>query len=345
MAIKEVLKELCLATAPSGAEADIYPLCERSMGAYGNCTTDARGNFLCTKEGEGTHFLLDAHLDQIGFIVTSIEEGGFLKVAKAGGMDRRVAPSHEVIVLAEEPFFGVIGCKPPHLTEESERKKAPKIEELFIDTGLSEEALKARVCIGDRVIYRPHFEELLGDTVTGTSVDDRAGMAIIIRVMELLKANASDSKVTAVFSVQEEVNGKGAGNASYYTQADEAVVVDVSFASQPEVAASKKSATMPMGGGAFIGFAPILNRDISKGFVRVATEKGIPFRVEAMGGRTGTNADEVASVGIGTKTVTISPPIRNMHTPVEVVSLGDLENCARLIAAYILQKEGKSCIF
>ena len=105
-----------------------------------------------------------------------------------------------------------------------------------------------------------------------------------------------------------------------------------------------KNATMPLGGGAFIGTAPILSKQMTDDFIAVAKKENIPYRVEVMGGRTGTNADEIASVGYGTKTITVSPPIRNMHTDVEVVHLEDLEQCARLIAAYILSKEGKACV-
>ena len=341
MEITRILKELCLVGAPSGFESEIVELSKKYMNAFGECKVDNRGNFICTKKGEGLHFLLDAHMDQIGFVVTSIEDGGFLRVSKVGGIDRRIAPSQEVVVLGKEKVYGVIGCKPPHLTDESEKDKAPKFEDLFIDTGLDKESLCEKVEIGDFVVFKPYFEKLLGSNFTGTAIDDRAGMAIIIRAMEILNERGSKSAVTAVFSVQEEVNGKGAGNASFYAEADEAIAVDVSFASQPEVSGSKKNATMPLGGGAFIGFAPILDRSISKGFVNTAKRKNIPYSVEVMGGRTGTNADEIVTAKLGTKTVTISPPIRNMHTTVEIVNGDDLENCARLIAEYILSNEEK----
>ena len=341
MNITDILKELCLVGAPSGLESEIVEISEKFMKGFGECRVDNRGNFICSKKGEGLHFLLDAHMDQIGFAVTSIEDGGFLRVAKVGGIDRRIAPSQEVIILGKEKLFGVIGCKPPHITDESEKDKASKIEDLFVDTCLDKESLAQKVEIGDYVVFKPYFKKLLGSNFTGTAIDDRAGMAIIIKAMEILKQRGSKSTITAVFSVQEEVNGKGAENASFYAEADEAIAVDVSFASQPEIAASKKNSTMPLGGGAFIGFSPILDREISKAFVKTAKQIGIPYSAEVMGGATGTNADEIAKAKFGTKTVTVSPPIRNMHTTVETVNSSDLENCARLIAEYILSKEAK----
>lgn len=341
MEIKEILKKFCLVSAVSGGESEIYKTAAEIMQPFGECKTDKRGNFICEKNGDGRHYLLDAHMDQIGFAVTEICENGFLKVAKVGGIDRRVLPSQEVIVLGKEPVFGIICCKPPHLSDEKEKNKAPKIEDIAIDTGLSGEKLSELVSLGDRVVFNPYFGELLNGRVTGTSIDDRAGMAIIARSMELLKDKNCKSKITAVFSVQEEVNGKGAINASFACEADEAIAVDVSFASQPEVSAAHKNSTMPLGGGVFIGAAPILSTQMTKGFINTAEKNNIKYEVEVMGGRTGTNADEIAIAKFGTKTITLSPPIRNMHTPVEVADLSDLEAVAELIAAYILEREGE----
>ncbi|MBR0414143.1 MAG: M42 family peptidase [Clostridia bacterium] len=341
MELKEVLKKLCLCAAPAGAESEIYRTAKELMEPYGTCRTDKRGNFICTKEGSGTHFLLDAHMDQIGLAVTSIEEGGFLKFGKVGGMDRRVLPGSEMLVLGTEPLYGIVSTKPPHLVEESEQKKAPKFEDMAMDTGLSREALLKKVSLGDKVVYKPYFGELLGENVTATALDDRAGMAIIFRTMEILKTAGSTAAVSAVFSVGEEVGGKGADNASFACEADEAIAIDVSFASQKEVADKRQNSTMPLGGGAFIGVAPILCKEMTDGLIACAEKHNIDYRIEVMSGKTGTNADGIAAAKYGTKTAMVSPPIRNMHTPVEIANLNDLEQCAQLIAHYILSKEGK----
>ena len=341
MEIKEVLKQFCLCSSASGEEQEITAKAYEIMEPFGVCKTDLRGNFFCCKEGVGKHYLLDAHMDQIGFAVTEICDGGFLKVAKVGGVDFRVTPSQEVTVLGKEKVYGVIGAKPPHLTGSKEENCAPKAEDIAVDTGLSKEQLEKTVSLGDRVVFKPFFAELGGSVVTGTSVDDRAGMAIIARTMEILKEKGSNSKVTALFSVQEEVGNQGADNASYRVQADEAIAVDVSFAFQPEVPSDKLSCTMPMGGGAFIGIAPILDREMFEKFKDVAEKNSIKYEVEVMGGRTGTNADGIATAKLGTKTITLSPPIRNMHTPVEVADVNDLESIAQLIALYILNEEAQ----
>ena len=339
MELKEILKQFCLCSSGSGDEQAISAKAYEIMSPFGECETDPRGNFLCRKSGKGKHYLLDAHMDQIGFTVTEICEGGFLKVAKVGGVDYRVLPSQEVVVLGSEPLFGIIGAKPPHLTSNKEENSAPKPEDIAVDTGLGKKELEKRVSLGDRVVFKPFFAELNKSVVTGTSVDDRSGMAIIARAMQILKQKGSDAQITALFSVQEEVGNQGAKNASFSVQADEAIAVDVSFASQPEIPTDKKTHTMPMGGGVFIGIAPVLDREMFKKMKAVAENNGIKYEIEAMGGRTGTNADGIASAKFGTKTVTLSPPIRNMHTPVEVVDLNDLESVACLIAEYILSEE------
>ena len=339
MELKEILQQFCLCSSGSGDEQAISAKACEIMAPFGECETDVRGNFLCRKAGQGKHYLLDAHMDQIGFTVTEICEGGFLKVAKVGGVDFRVLPSQEVIVLGAEPLFGIIGAKPPHLTSNKEEDTAPKAEDIAVDTGLSKKELEKCVSLGDRVVFKPFFASLNGTVVTGTSVDDRAGMAIIARAMQILKEKGSTAQITALFSVQEEVGNQGAHNASFKVQADEAIAVDVSFASQPEIPADKAGHTMDMGGGVFIGIAPVLDREMFNKMKTVAENNGIKYEIEAMGGRTGTNADGIATAKFGTKTIALSPPIRNMHTPVEVVDLNDLESVARLIAEYILSEE------
>lgn len=339
MELKEILKQFCLCSSVSGEEQEISDKAREIMSPFGECESDLRGNFLCRKAGQGKHYLLDAHMDQIGFTVTEICDGGFLKVAKVGGVDFRVLPSQEVVVLGKEKVFGIIGSKPPHLTGAKEENSAPKAEDIAVDTGFSKEELEKLVSLGDRVVFKPFFAELNGSVVTGTSVDDRAGMAIIARAMEILKEKGSKSEVTALFSVQEEVGSQGATNASFAVGADEAIAVDVSFASQPEVPSDKLSHTMPMGGGAFIGISPVLDREMFEKFKSVAESNSIKYEVEVMGGRTGTNADGIATAKFGTKIVTLSPPIRNMHTPVEVVDINDLESIAQLIALYIMSEE------
>ena len=339
MEIKEILKQFCLCSSVSGEEQEISDKAREIMAPFGECETDKRGNFFCRKAGQGKHFLLDAHMDQIGFSVTEICDGGFLKIAKVGGIDFRVLPSQEVVVLGKRKLFGIIGAKPPHLTGAKEENSAPQPEDISVDTGLSKEELEKCVSLGDRVVFKPFFSCLSGSVVTGTSIDDRAGMAIIARTMEILKENGSRSKVTALFSVQEEVGSQGATNASFVTRADEAIAVDVSFASQPEIPSDKSSHSMPLGGGVFIGISPVLDREMFDKMKCVADKNSIKYEIEVMGGRTGTNADGIAFAGYGTKTLTLSPPIRNMHTPVEVANTDDLESVAQLIARYILSEE------
>lgn len=339
MDLTQTLKELCLCRGISGNENSVAEYAYKMMNAFGECYTDARGNFICRKKGKGKKYLLDAHMDQIGFVVTEICDNGFVKVAKVGGVDKRTLSAQEVIICASKPVYGVILAKAPHLTDKSERSKASDISDISVDTGLCGEELKKRISLGDPVIFKPHFAELISGRVTGTAIDDRSGMLIIARTLEILKESELQSDITAVFSVQEEVGGGGAANASFACEADEAFVVDVSFAEQPEISESKLRHCMKLGGGVFIGVAPVLSRKMSEKLIEIAKAQGIPFSLEVMGGKTGTNADGVAAVGCGKAVSTISPPIRNMHTAVEIADIRDIEASARLISKYISDGE------
>lgn len=339
MNLKEELKNLCMCSGVSGTENSVAEYAKSVMEKYGDCKIDLRGNFICHKQGKGKKILLDAHMDQIGFAVSEITENGFVKLSKVGGIDRRVILGEEVEILGEEKVYGVISCKPPHLTSDDEKDKASKIEDIAVDTGFTKSELEGKISVGDRVVFKPKYFELLNGRVSATAIDDRSGMAIIMRAMELLKD--TDSDITAVFSVQEEVGNGGAGNASYSCDADEAIAVDVSFALQAETPSDQVRHCMPLGGGVFIGFAPILNHDMSKALVKIAKEKGIPYECEVVGGRTGTNADDITTAKYGKKTAMLSPPIRSMHTNTEIIDISDMEYTAQLIAEYVNRGEAE----
>ncbi len=337
MDLKSTLKELCECRGVSGCEDGIAEYAVGLMSRFGETYTDKRGNVICRKKGSGKHILLDAHMDQIGFVVTDIDSQGFVKVSKSGGTDMRIVSGQEVEILGKRLVYGIVSCKPPHLTNEKERNKAVNIKDVAIDTGLGKEEAEKLISPGDRVIFRTAFAELLNSRVTCPAIDNRAGMLITARAMELIEQNSSSANITAVFSVQEETGGNGAANAAYAIDADEAIVIDVSFAVQPGV---DKGHAMDMGGGVFIGFGPVLNRGMSKKLKQLAKENDIPFASEVVSGRTGTNADGIAVSKCGVKTAMISPPIRNMHTCAEIVDLADIEAAAKLIALYA-ESEGE----
>lgn len=330
----ELLKELTQTVGVSGCEENIVALLKKKLSSYGDVTVDNMNNVFCTF-GEGYHFLLDAHLDEIGLIVTDITDDGFIKFSNCGGIDARPLPAMEVSVWGREEVKGIISTLPPHLQSASDEKKIPKLSELAIDTGLTKDKLEKLVSLGDRITFKRNFTPLLNGLVSASCLDDRSGVAAILMCLDELKNLGC--KVTVMFSSQEEVGTRGAKVGPYAKSVDEAISVDVSFALTP---GCDKSECGELSKGAMIGFSPILDKEISRKLVDAAEKNNIPYQCEIMSGRTGTNADVISISEKGIKTALISIPEKYMHQRVEVVNTADVESVSRLICAYIKERIG-----
>ena len=330
----ELLKKLTQTVGVSGDEKNIVTLLTKILEPYGSVTVDCMNNVFCTF-GEGYHFLLDAHLDEIGLIVTEITKDGFIKFDKCGGIDTRALPAMEVSVWGKDEVKGVISTLPPHLQNADDEKKAPKITDLSIDTGYSKSQLEEIVLLGDRITFKRNFTPLLNGLVSASCLDDRSGVAAILMCIDELKK--LPCKITVMFSSQEEVGTRGARIGAYSKNVDEAIVVDVSFAYTP---GCDKADCGDISKGAMIAFSPILNNDMSKELVSIAEKNNIPYQMEIMSGRTGTNADVITISECGIKTALISIPEKYMHQRVEVVDTADVECVSRLICAYIKERAG-----
>lgn len=332
--LKKMIIELSQANGTPGAEWDISDKIKEWLPSGMTAENDRTGNVVATLEGNGKTFLLDAHMDRIGLIVTGIEEGGFLRVAKCGGMDARVLAAQDVTVWGKEPVYGVITSTPPHLVTADDAGKAKDFDDILVDTGLAKEEAEKLISQGDRITVRTPVSELLNERISCAALDDRAGCAVIIRAAEIVAENSNHPTVKLLFSGQEETGGTGAVNGSFLIEADECISVDVSFADAPDMP-SKKCGKLDK--GPMIGFSPVLCYDMSRKLEALAKEKEIPYQLELMSDATGTNADHIALSKGGIKTGLVSIPLRNMHTGVEVISVNDVENCAKLIAEYILR--------
>lgn len=335
--LSTMLEALCSAKGVSGAENEAAVAASEMLGRFMLVKSDALGSVTGRKEGKGPHILLDAHLDQIGLIVTAIDDSGFLKFAKCGGADRRVLAAAEVTVHGKENIFGVITSTPPHLAKPDDATKALPFDEMAIDIGMKKEEAEKLVSLGDRVTFNGKYLSLLGNRVSSPSIDDRAGVAAVLRCLEILVEKGVDCNLSVMFSVQEETGGSGAQTAAFTAKADEAIAVDVSFASAPSVSSEKYAS---LGKGTMIGFAPSLDYKMSRTLESIAKRENIPYQPEVMGGKTGTNCDEIQVSGRGVRTALLSVPLRNMHTACEVCDLDDIENTARLMAEYITERSG-----
>ncbi len=339
MDMKQALFELSRCAGPSGAEGDVFETAEAILKPFvRSVTRDVLGNLIgirTAKKRNRPCILLDAHLDEVGMLVTD-HERGFLKFASIG-IDPRILPGLRVRVCTEPPMYGVVACLPPHVTDPDERGKAIPAKDLRVDCGLTEEEAPKRVPVGTRIVYASE-PFLMGEKIVcGKSLDDRACFVILCRVMELLRDEELNVDVCVLGSVQEEYTGAGAATGSYNMQPDEAIVVDVSFAETPD----SKEGCKPLGSGPMIGIGPVMSRRMSEELRSLAKENGIPFTREVLPSGTGTNADAIQICREGVPVCCVSLPLRYMHTPLEAVSLDDMEHCAQLIAKYILsRKEG-----
>lgn len=334
---KEMLFRLCRAAGTSGDETEARKAAEREFAPFAETGTDALGNLTAEMgdKSSKTHILVDAHLDQIGLVVTNVDDKGFLRVDRCGGVDRRVLPGTAVTVFGEKTLCGVVCCTPPHLTGGKEGE-VPEVSAMAVDIGCTPETARQLVQPGDRIVFRTEPKELLGGRVSAPGLDNRASVAVMVRCAQLLAKKKPRCRVTFLCSTREEVGGQGAVTGAYLADPTQAIAVDVGFALQP---GAKPEMCAKLGGGAMIGFAPVLDRKMSEKLVALAERENIPYKRDVMGGDTGTNSDEIAVTRAGVPTALISVPERYMHTPAEVVDMHDIENIAKLIAEYIREAE------
>lgn len=333
MDIKQTLKTLCEANGVSGEEFSASEIACNLLKKYtDNAEVDPFGNvtaFIGDKNNGKETLLLTAHIDEIGMIVSFIDDKGFIKVGKCGGIDTRLLAAQTVTVWGEKPIKGVISTLPPHVATDT--KKAMKIENCAIDTGYTKKQLEKIVSLGDKITLDSRFSQLMNGQVTGKALDDRSGVASILYALDLLNGKELKYNIAVLFAVQEEVGSRGAKIGTYNITPDKAIAVDVSFAATPDAKAWKCG---KLGEGPMIGISPSLAKEVTDELLSIAKAKNIKYQTEVMGGDTGTDADDISTTKQGVKTGLISIPEKYMHTPVEVVDVADVEAVGRLMALY-----------
>ncbi|MDE6538767.1 MAG: M42 family peptidase [Ruminococcus sp.] len=332
MNIKETLFELSETAGASGNENNVSEKAMEMLKKYCPDAEIKNGNVIGhfgVKNENLPSLVLDAHIDQIGMIVTYITDDGFIKVGNLGGIDRRLLPAQPVIVHGKKDVKGVICSVPPHLSDGGE---VPSFNDIAIDTGFTKSEIEEIISLGDTVTFDVKCRLLLNNRVTGGAFDDRSGMTAILYALELLGERETAYNVTVIFSAQEELGERGAKIGAFEINADIALAVDVSFA---YAAGEDEMKCGKLGKGAMIGISPSLSRRISENLIDTARSNNIPYQIEVMNGLTSTNADQYSVSRTGAEACTISIPLRNMHTPVEVIDLKDIELTGRLIAEFI----------
>ncbi len=289
-------------------------------------------NVIGTIKGKSDYtIMLDAHIDQVGFIVTDIDDNGFLTVATVGGIDLRALPSKAVTVHGKEKITAVFCAVPPHLSKgDTEYNDVSKIK---LDTALGKKA-KEIISIGDYVTFSDKCFDLVNNKICGRSFDDRSGVACLLELAKRLSGKELPTNVVFALSTGEELGLRGATTATFTVNPDEAIALDVDFGDSPDVS---KNDSSPLGNGGIITYSPILDKGINKKLEQIAKENNIPYSTFVTGGKTSTDADMISISREGVKTSVLSIPLRNMHSSVEILDLLDLEAICDLLERYILK--------
>ena len=335
MNYEDMLGRLCVLSGPSGFEEKVARAAEELLRPLADEVHTTRlgsvvGVRRCGREN-APRLLLDAHLDEIGFIVTGHDEG-FLRFAPLGGVDPRMLPDREVVILTDPPIHGVVACLPPHVQTADDMNNSLPIKDLYIDVGLSQEEAERRIPVGTPATYRGGCAPLGEDLLYGKALDDRAGFAVLLDVLERLKDKPLDVDLYVLGSTQEETHSTGAITAAYEIAPRMCVAVDVTHGDSPD---ASKHETFKLGGGPVIGVGPNCARSLSGRLKELAGELDMPVQIEVMSGSSGTNAWPIQVSREGVATAVVSIPERYMHTPVEVVHRKDLEDTAKLLAAFV----------
>ncbi|MDD1701459.1 MAG: M42 family metallopeptidase [Methanoregula sp.] len=341
--VKELLKKLSNAHGVSGSEGSVFSVIKKELkGCVDEITEDPMGNLIAVKHGNKTKVMLAAHMDEIGLMVKYIDEKGFLRFVTLGGWYAPTLYNQRVIVHGTKgDRMGVIGGKPPHMMDEDERKKGVKTDDMFIDVGAKnrDDAGEMGIEVGTPVTIDREFTELANNRVTGKAFDNRAGCTMLIKTMQKMK---SPFTVYAVFTVQEEVGLKGAKTSAYTIDPDWAVATDVTIpGDHPGI--DMKDAAVEMGKGPVVtivdaaGRGLIADRKVVQWLKDAATKNNIPVQFEVGNGGT-TDATSIHLTRGGIPSTTLSPPTRYIHSPVEVLDIGDLEAGVELLVAALKTK-------
>lgn len=337
----DTLKTLCYLSGVSGFEDEVRDyILERIMPYTDSIFTDSMGNLLVTKKGRRSDtpkILICAHMDEVGLIITDIDDKGYLHFDFVGGIDRRVIIGKHVYI-GRDRVPGVIGIKAYHLVDKEEEKKVPELEDMYIDIGVSsKEAAGELVSLGDCGVFADSVIEFGEGYLKAKAIDDRVGCAAMIKLIE----SDLPCDCTFAFTVQEEVGTRGAKIAAARLNPEIALVLEGTTAADlPEVSGGKKICSL--GEGLVIPFmdrGTLYNRELYERVTRLAADNDIPWQTKSLIAG-GTDAAAIQRSGIGVQTVAISAPVRNIHSPASVAKISDFEQMpvlARLLLESIAE--------
>lgn len=340
----ELLRELCEATGIAGREERLRAIVKRELAPLvDELRVDALGSVIGVRRGGGgPRLALAAHMDEIGFLVTHVEEAGFLRLAPVGGHDPRNMVAQRVVVAGRHDLPGLLypGRKPPHLLEADQRDRAPKLSDFFVDLGLPAEQVRELVPIGSMVVIQREFAAI-GECVSCKALDNR--LSVYVMIEALRRAARSGFEVYAVATVQEEVGLRGAVTAGYGIAPDLAVALDITIAADIPGVPEPERVTR-LGAGTAIKVMDsdsISDPRLVAALRELAEARGIPYQMEILP-RGGTDAGGMQRVRAGVPVVTLSTPTRYVHSSVETAHTRDIEASIALLAAFLEEGHRRS---
>ncbi len=332
------LKKLLEAPSPSGYEQPAQQVWRAYVEAFADrIKRDIHGNSIAVINPDGAPRIMFAgHCDELGFVVRYINDKGFIYFATVGGHDKSIIPGRRVVIHTKNgPVYGVTGKKAIHMMTADERKKVPEIENLWIDIGVSsKEEAEKRVSVGDPIVYDVAFQPINESVVTSRGFDDKVGAFAVAEALRLLKESGVSAAVYSVATVQEEIGLRGAKTSAFAIDPKVGVAVDVTHATDHPEVDQRKEGEVKLGGGPVITRGANANPKVVELLIEAAKEEDIQYQLQAIPGGTPTDANAIQLNRSGVAAGLVSIPLRYMHTPSEVVSLEDVENTARLLAAF-----------
>jgi endoglucanase len=332
------LKELSALPGLSGYEHSVREVIRTAWAPLVSEThVDPLGSLWATKAGSGKaprpKIMLAAHMDAIGLMVTQVV-GDFLHVTSIGGLDARVLPGQLVCVHGKTDLTGVLAAPPAFLLPKNIADGVVPLSEILVDTGLPGNDLAKQVKVGDLISFAGPPCELQNGLFCAKSLDNRAAVAVLTVCLEHLQSRIHVWDLVAVATTQEELGTNGARTSAFSIAPDLAVAVDVTHGSGPAVR-ELPDRTYPLGGGPTLGLGPNIHPGLCAAIQAVAERLEIPYAIEPIPQHSGTDAWSIQVARAGIPTMVIGLPLRNMHTPVEVLSLKDINRAGRLLAEFI----------
>lgn len=336
----EFLKAIVNAPSPSGYEEPAAEVYRAYTGQFADkIHTDVHGSVWAIANPDAQmKIMLAGHMDEIGFIIHYISDDGFIYFSGIGGHDSVIPVGQRVWVHGKERVPGIIGRKAVHLLEEDERKKKPELKDLWVDVGASSRAeVEAVVALGDVITFQYEFQMLMGDRATARGFDNKMGSFIVAEALRLLKQEGGLDPgvgVYAVATVQEEIGLRGARTSSYGISPQSGLAVDVNHAIDYPGVSKTRYGQLDLGKGPSVMRGANANHKVFKMVTTAGDEDKIPYQVDVAPGGTGTDGNAMQINQSGMAVGILGVALRYMHTPCELLSLTDVEDCARLMAAY-----------